>query len=178
MDWLDIKEFMNDTFKYFIVAIIVLLTIIYVFTFTQVIGPSMDPYLKDGDITVLFKANYRFMKVARGDVISVKYIDAKYLIKRVVGLPGETIEFKDNILYINGIVYNETYLGNTVVTKDFTLVKLGVTVIPKDYYLVLGDNRTNSLDSRDKRVGLVKKSDIIGKVVFALFPFNQIKLIN
>lgn len=178
MDWFDIKEFINDTFKYFIVAVIVLLTIIYVFTFTQVVGPSMDPYLKDGDITILSKVNYYFMKVTRGDIVSVKSIDSKYLIKRVVGLPGETIEFKDNVLYINNVVFNETYLGNNVITKDFTLAKIGVTVIPKDYYLVLGDNRINSMDSRDKRVGLIKKSDIIGKVILKLFPFGNMKVIK
>ena len=178
MDWLDIKEFINDTFKYFLVGVFVLLTIIYIFTFTQVVGPSMNPTLNNGDITILIKANYRFVSVKRGDIVSVKFADSKYLIKRVVGLPGEKLEFKDNNLYINGQILEEKYLNDSVITKDFSLTYLNVDSIPTGYYLVLGDNRGDSMDSRDRRVGLVKKSDIIGKVVFRLFPFNGMKIIN
>ena len=96
------------------------------------------------------------------------------MIKRVVGLPGDTIEFRDNTLYINGEVYEEDYLGDDVITDDFSLQDIGYDVIPEDMYLVLGDNRQNSMDGRD--IGLIKKSDIIGKIALRFWLINRFKL--
>ena len=100
----------------------------------------------------------------------VKMTDAikfknEYLIKRVIGLPGETIEYKDNNLYINGELIEENF--NHKVTSDYVLNE----IIPDGYYFVAGDNRVDSLDSRV--LGLMKEEDILGKTSLVLFPFNR-----
>lgn len=177
MDWLDIKEFIKDTFKYIALIIVVLLIAIYVVGLQQVVGPSMEPTFKSNDILILDKITYRFKEVKRGDIISFYYADSKYLIKRVIGLPGDYVEYKNNILYINGKIVEETYLQG-VTTDDFSLKDLGYDVIPDDMYLVLGDNRNNSQDSRDSKVGLVNKKNIIGKVRFRIWPLNKIKRVK
>lgn len=175
MDWLDIKEFFKDTFKYIIVIIAVLVIAIYIVGLQQVVGPSMNPNYLDGDIIVVDKISYKFSKIKRGDIISLNYIDSKNLIKRVIGIPGDYIEFKNNELYINDTCMKETYLTN-VTNKNFLLKDLGYDKIPDDMYFVVGDNRENSLDSRDLKVGLIKKEQIIGKVRFRIWPLNRIKL--
>lgn len=174
MDWLSIREFLLDSIKFIIVIFIVLILFLYVVSITQVVGNSMYPTLQNQEVLVLNKAIYRFSDVKRGDIISLSYADTKYLIKRVVGLPGDTIEFRDNTLYINGEVYEEDYLGDDVITDDFSLQDIGYDVIPEDMYLVLGDNRQNSMDGRD--IGLIKKSDIIGKIALRFWPINRFKL--
>lgn len=173
MDWLSIKEFFKDSLKYIIAIIILLFVITYVFSITQVVGTSMSPTLKDGDIVLVNKFKYRFMKIEREDIVSLKYADTKYLIKRVIGLPGENITITNNKLHINGKPYNEDYLSTELVYDNFKLSDLGVATIPEDMYLVLGDNRENSLDSR--KIGLIKKSDINGKISFRFWPVNQLK---
>lgn len=177
MDWLDIKEFIKDTFKYIALIIVVLIIAIYVVGLQQVVGPSMEPTFKSNDILILDKITYRFKEVKRSDIISFYYADSKYLIKRVIGLPGDYVEYKNNILYINGKIVEETYLQG-VTTDDFSLKDLGYDVIPGDMYLVLGDNRNNSQDSRDSKVGLVNKKNIIGKVRFRIWPLNKIKRVK
>ena len=104
---------------------------------------------------------------------ALRYADTKYLIKRVIGLPGEKIEIINNKLYINDKEYQEDYLKNNLKYKDFYLKDLGYDKIPKDMYLVLGDNRENSLDSR--KIGLIKKSEINGKILLRMWPLNKIK---
>lgn len=173
MDWLDIKEFIKDISKYIIIIIIILFTITFVFSVTQVVGNSMDPTLKDGEILILNKFKYRFSDIKREDIISLKYADTKYLIKRVIGLPGDNVEIKNNKLYINGKEYEELYLSKDLNYVDFKLKDLGYNKIPEDMYLVLGDNREISLDSR--KIGLIKRKDIIGKVSFRFWPLNKLK---
>lgn len=173
MDWLDIKEFIKDSFVYILIFIVVLLIVIYLVSFTQVIGPSMSNTLNDKDITIVFKANYKIFEVSRGDIISFKYKDTKYLIKRVIGLPGDQIEYIDGKLYINDNLYEEEYIDVNKNKTDFNML---YEIIPDNEYFVLGDNRDNSLDSR--KIGFIKKDDIIGKIVFRIFPFNGIKYIK
>ena len=173
MDWLSIKEFFKDTIKYVIIIIIILFIITFVFGVTSVVGSSMSPTLKDGEVLILNKFKYRFSDIKREDIISLKYADTKYLIKRVIGLPGEKIEIINNKLYVNDIEYVEEYLDKGINYYDFKLSDLNYKVIPDDMYLVLGDNRENSLDSR--KIGLIKKEDIIGKVSFRFWPINKLK---
>ncbi len=176
MDWLEIKEFFKDAFKYILIIVVVLFLAVYVVGLQQVVGPSMSPNLKNGDILILDKITYRFKNINRGDVVSLYYADSKYLIKRVVGLPHEYVEFQNGELYIDGTKYEEEYL-NGVQTANFSLNELGYNEIPDDMYLVLGDNRGDSLDSRDASVGLIKKSDILGKVRLRIWPLNQMKIV-
>lgn len=172
MDFRDIKEFFRDSFKYIVVIVVVLFICLYVVTLQQVIGPSMQPTLKDGEVLLLNKAKYKFFKVHRDDVVAVKSNDDKVLIKRIIGLPGETIEYKDNTLYINSEMYEEN-LYDGMETEDFKLEDIGYSVIPDGMYFILGDNRGNSKDSRE--IGLVKKSDIIGKCSIRIWPLNKLK---
>lgn len=171
MDFRGIIEFFRDIFKYIIVIIVVFVLVLYVVTLQQVVGPSMNPNYHDGDVLVLSKIHYKIFSIKRNDVISFSYKNTKYLIKRVIGLPGETIEYKDNILYINGVSYKETIVDD-LVTEDFTLKDIsGYDVIPDNMYLVLGDNRGDSIDSRI--IGLIDKSDIIGKAIFQVWPIAR-----
>lgn len=175
MDYQDIKEFIHDIIGYIIVIGIVILIIVYVFTFSQVVGPSMNPTLNEGDITVLLKSHYLLFDVKRSDIISFTYDEGKYLIKRVIGLPGENVYIKNNKVYINNKELDEKYLPDDIINEDFSLNDLGYEKIPEGYYLCLGDNRTNSMDSRDSRVGLVNIKNIKGKIVFRVFPFNGMR---
>ncbi len=163
----DIKEFLKDFIVYISIAVVVILTIKYVFSLEQVVGPSMEPNYKSGDLLFLNKISYRFKEPRLFDVVVIANDDTKYMIKRIIGLPGDTIEYKDNKLYINGEVTKE-YFNISGVTKDFSLEQFDYEVIPEGYYFVLGDNRENSKDSRV--YGLISRKDIIGKVQFRIWP--------
>ncbi len=170
MDLRDIKEFIKDSLKYLIVIAIVFFIALFVVSFEQVIGPSMKGTLDAGDVTIVNKLVYKLRTIKRNEIVSINQKD-KIMVKRVIGLPGEHIEYKDNKLYVNGSLVLENNIS--VETKDFKLEDIGYETIPKDMYFVLGDNRTNSSDSRE--FGLVKKDEIIGKIVMRLYPFSKIK---
>lgn len=170
MDLRDVKEFFKDAFKYIVVIALVFFIALFVVSFEQVVGPSMNDTLKSGDITIVNKFIYRFKKIKRNEIVSLKQND-KVMVKRVIGLPGEHIEYKNNILYIDGTPYKENIKEKTA---DFKLEDIGYDKIPDDMYFVLGDNRINSNDSRT--FGLVKKNEIEGRVVLRLYPFNKIKI--
>jgi len=168
MDLRDIKEFIKDSLKYIIFIFVVLIIAIYVIGLQQVVGDSMNPTLMNQDVVIIDKLTYKFIPLKRGDIISFYYDDTKYLVKRIVGLPGESLEIKNNKIYIDGKAIND-YVEN-IKMNDFKLDELGYDVIPKNMYFVMGDNRENSLDSRDSRVGLVPKEAIIGKSFIRLWP--------
>ena len=170
MDLRDIKEFIKDSLKYLIVVATIFFIALFVVSFEQVIGPSMEGTLNAGDVTIVNKLVYKFRTIKRNEIVSINQKD-KIMVKRVIGLPGEHIEYKDNKLYVNGSLVLENNIS--VETKDFKLEDIGYETIPKDMYFVLGDNRTNSSDSRE--FGLVKKDEIIGKIVMRLYPFSKIK---
>ena len=172
MDWLSIREFIIDFVKLVIVIVVILFLMIYVVSVTQVVGSSMSSTLQNHDVLVLNKFKYRFTDIKRGDIISFEYADTKYLIKRVIGLPGDAISIRDNTLYINGEVYVENYLAEGLVYDDFELSSLGYDVISDDMYFVLGDNRLDSLDSRE--IGLISRDEVIGKVSFRIWPLNKL----
>ncbi len=173
MDWLSIKEFFKDSIKYIIVIFVILFVISYVFSITQVVGSSMSPTLSEGQVLVLNKFIYRFRDIKREDIVSFEYVDTKYLIKRVIGLPGEKIDIVNNILYINDKAYSEDYLKEGLNYNDFHISDLGYDSVPEGMYLVLGDNRENSLDSRE--IGVIAKENIKGKISMRFWPFTKIK---
>ena len=172
MAWLSIKEFIIDLIKLIVVVVVILFLMIYVVSVTQVVGNSMYSTLEDGDVLILNKFKYRFFDIERGDIISLENDDTKYLIKRVIGLPGDTVSIQNSTLYINGEVYVESYLEEGLVYDDFELTSLGYDVIPDDMYFVLGDNRADSVDSRE--IGLISKDDVIGKISFRIWPLNKL----
>lgn len=168
MDWLDFKEFVKDTFKYVIFVVAVIIIAVYVIGLQQIVGDSMDPTFKNNDVILIDKLTPSFVELERGDIISFYFEESKYLIKRIIGLPGETLEIKENKIYINGKEIKDYVEG--VYTSDFNLSEYGYDRIPEDMYFVLGDNRENSMDSRDYRVGLVKRENIVGKKLIRLWP--------
>lgn len=168
MDWLDFKEFVKDTFKYVVFVVAVIVMAVYVIGLQQIVGDSMNPTFKNNDVILIDKLTPSFVELKRGDVISFYFEESKYLIKRIIGLPGETIEIKDSKIYIDGKEIKDYVEG--VNTSDFNLKEYGYDRIPDDMYFVLGDNRENSMDSRDYRVGLVKRENIVGKKLIRLWP--------
>lgn len=169
MDLRDVKEFLKDSFSYIFFIACIFFICVYIVGIEQVVGPSMTPTYLNGDILVVDKFSYIFGDVKRNDIVSFSNSTSKYLIKRVIGLPGDKVEFKNNELYINDRLFIEDYLSDESITHDFTFDTLGVSVVPEGSYFVLGDNRTNSQDSRDPKIGFVKKEDIVGRVWFKLW---------
>lgn len=176
MDLREVREFIIDTSKYILTVVFVIFIVMYVATVQQIVGPSMDPTFKDQDIVILNKFHYRLFEIKRFDIVSLKYEDTKYLIKRVIGMPGEKVEYKNNILFINGKEIKEEFLSETVTTENFSLTSLGYERIPEKMYLVLGDNRENSLDSRE--IGLISEDEIMGKVNLRIWPINKFRYVK
>ena len=156
------KDKIKEIIPYVIILIIVILLKQYVFTTVKVNGSSMYPTLHDKDVMVLDKLSYRFNDIKRFDIVVVD-IETTKLIKRVIALPNETIEYKDNVLYINGKVIEDKY--NDIEMDDF-VYNLG-----DDEYFVMGDNRGDSIDSRV--LGSVGRHQIMGKTKITLFPITR-----
>ncbi len=155
--------------SYIIIIIAVILLKQFIIAPIRVNGDSMNETLLDKDIMILDKISYRFTDIKRFDIVVIKK-DKEYLIKRVIGLPGENVEYRDNKLYINDKEVKENF--NHEKTDDYVLEKK----IPEGYYFVVGDNRDISLDSRV--IGLIKREEILGKTSLVLFPFNRFGIKN
>lgn len=160
----------KDIIEYVVIIVIVLLFRRFLFSPIRVTGASMLPTLNDGDIMILNKIGYSIKGLNRFDIVVVKS-DNEKIIKRVIGLPSEHVEYKDDKLYINGEEVDEPY--DRKETEDFVLEMLGENKIPEGKYLVLGDNRPISKDSRI--IGLIDKKDIVGYTSIVIYPFNRIK---
>ena len=154
---------------YIIIILVVLFIKAFIVTPIKVNGESMYPTLEEGDIMILNKTAYYFNKPERFDIVVVNMPD-EYLIKRVIGLPGEHIEYKDNTLYVDGKKVKENFKHG--VTDDFNIEELGSDTIPLNTYLVLGDNRENSLDSRE--LGFIREDQLLGRTSLIILPFNRI----
>ena len=142
-------------------------------------GASMEPNFENGEYLLIDELSYYFRPVERGEVVVFHYpLDtSKYYIKRIIGLPEETVEIKNsqvtiyNDEYPNGFALNEDYLPKSLVTDGQIKEKLG-----KDEYFVLGDNRSVSYDSR--RWGVLPKNDIIGRVWVRAWPFSRVAVFS
>lgn len=162
------KKIIKELIPYIIIIVSVLTFRYFIATPVRVDGDSMNDTLKNGDILILNKLD---KTIERFDIVVIN-VNGKRLIKRVIALPGEYIEYKDNKLYINGKKMKDKAL---IRTRDFTLKETyDIEFIPKDYYFVMGDNRMNSLDSRRYEVGLINKKDIKGVTTFRLLPFSKL----
>ena len=156
------KKLLKENLPYLILFLILVLVKFYVVSPIRVNGESMSKTLEDRDIMILDEISYRFGEIKRFDIVVVKK-NGEYLIKRVIGLPGEVIRYEDNTLYINNKKIEEKFYHEE--TKDFE------TKVPKGKYYVMGDNRTNSVDSR--MIGPFSKKEIIGKTNFIVYPFHR-----
>lgn len=131
-----------------------------------IVSDSMCDQIKKGDRLIANRLSYLLSNPKRGDIIVFKFPDneSEDYIKRIIGLPGDTIEIKSGVLYINGQKYQERYIKETMV-GDF-----GPYNVPEDHYFVLGDNRNVSLDSRYWHNKYVSKKEILGKAVIKYYP--------
>jgi signal peptidase I len=162
------KNSIKTVLQYLSVIAFVIIIRIFIVTPIQVDGRSMEDTLHNNDIMLLNIIGSKTSGINRFDIVVIKYGE-DYLIKRVVGLPGEKVEYKDSKLYINGELTKDAIDAKTNDFKTEYITDDGV--IPKDKYFVLGDNRGNSADSRI--IGLIDKKDIMGKTSFILFPFKH-----
>ncbi len=157
-------KFFKSLLPYVLILVAVILIRTFIVTPIKVNGKSMYPTLNGNEIMILNKINIKFKDINRFDIVVLKGTDG-YLIKRVIGLPGESITCKDDNIYINGKKLKDKYGKGS--TGDIELI-----TIPKDSYYVMGDNRDNSMDSR--YIGPINKKEIEGITNFALYPFNKI----
>lgn len=152
----------------------------FVFANETVSGPSMQPTFESNDRIIAV----RHTKLQRGDIVILKAPDepGALYIKRIIGLPGDTIESKNDTLYVNGKKVAQPYLKQyekklpkgQLYTNNFTLKQyFGVDRVPKNSYFVMGDHRNVSKDSR--MIGFIKKSAIVGEVKVRYYPFNQFR---
>ncbi len=163
------KRILKENYIYIIILIIVILVKLFVITPVKVNGSSMNPTLEEGDIMLLNKLKFSDFK--RFDIVVIDYNDED-LIKRIIGLPGEKIEYKDNNLYVNGKLIKENFAKvKDEKLNNYSIESLEHVTIPKDYYFVIGDNRPNSLDSRT--IGFINKDKIKGKASFVIFPLSR-----
>ncbi len=166
------KQFFKAVLPYIIIIIVVVLIRTFIITPIQVDGLSMYSTLDDNEILLLKKYDKDY---ERFDIVVFDYNNTK-LIKRIIALPGETVKYEDNKLYINGEYVEEDFLDENMETYDFSLEELGYEEIPEGYYFVLGDNRTNSTDSRI--IGLISEEELDGTTDFAIFPFSKFGSFN
>ena len=153
------------------------LVIKYVGQRTVVIGDSMETTLQDGDNLITDKLTYHFVEPKRFDIVVFPFKENKnqLLIKRIIGMPGETVQIIEGKVYINGYELNENY-GNATI-ESAGLASEPIT-LGEDEYFVLGDNRNNSQDSRFESVGNIKRSDLIGRAWVRIWPLNEISLLK
>ncbi|HWI54694.1 MAG TPA: signal peptidase I [Desulfobacteria bacterium] len=161
--------FIREVAESVIVAVLLAL-IIRFFLFQPFFIPSgsMEPTLKKGDRIVVSKITYRLSEPKRGDIIVFKYpVNPKRdFIKRLIGLPGETLEVKNSQVYIDGKVLEQSFLPKGLTYNNFGPVK-----IPEKQYFMMGDNRNNSEDSRFW--GTLPEENIIGRAMFVYWPFDR-----
>ncbi len=163
------KEKIKPFLPYIIIIAVVLFIKAFIVTPIKVNGESMYPTLEEGDIMILNKTAYYFNKPERFDIVVVN-MPNEYLIKRVIGLPGEHIEYIDNTLYVDGKKVKENFKHGK--TDDFNIEELGSDTVPKSSYLVMGDNRENSLDSRE--LGFMREEQLLGRTNLIILPFDRI----
>lgn len=158
------KRIIKEAIPYVLIVIFVLLIKTYIVTPVQVNGDSMYPTLKSGDLMILNKLSYKLGKIHRFDIVVIDKEDT-YIIKRVIGLPGETVKYQDNILYIDDMQVEEPFLQEGKMTNNFEYK------VDDNCYFVMGDNREISLDSRE--LGCFDISKIRGQTSLSFFPFDR-----
>lgn len=156
-------KILKELIPYIVIVIVVVVIRTFIITPILIDGSSMSPTLEDDQFLILKKYDKSYN---RFDIVVFDYKGEK-LIKRVIGVPGETVEYKDGTLYINSEEVDDEFAS---ITNDFKSSELISGTIPKGYYLVIGDNRGNSIDSRI--IGLINEDDISGKTNFSLWPFG------
>ncbi len=170
----NIKKEMIEWAKIIVTSLVIALVITHFVRPTLVQGSSMYPTLEEKDYLIINRVAYNHKEPKRGDIIVFKTDllqsngKEKDLVKRVIALPGDHIKITDDKVYLNGKLQDEKYVHGEKTEGDIDMV------IPEGYVFAMGDNRENSMDSRDSEVGIVNENDIMGKVMVRLYPFNKI----
>lgn len=172
------RELLGWLFYILIIIGLTYLIITYVGQRTRVSGSSMETTLSDGDNLIVDKLSYRFQDPKRFDIVvfPYKYKENTYYIKRIIGLPGDTVQVKDGYTYINGELLESDIYGAEVMIEAGTASE--PITLGEEEYFVLGDNRNHSLDSRDPSVGILKREDLIGRAWVRIYPFDKMGVIR
>ncbi|WP_027208326.1 signal peptidase I [Butyrivibrio hungatei] len=170
------KEILSTVLYLAVVFVLTFLFITFVAQRTRVVGHSMEPTLQDADSLIIEKVSYRFSAPKRFDIIVFPYEHGnqgkEFFVKRIIGLPGETIKIdEEGNIFVNGQKLEENY-GNEVIEDPG--VAINDVVLGDDEYFVMGDNRNRSMDSRFENVGNISKDKFLGRVVCRIFPFDKI----
>lgn len=163
-----IKEILRACFPYALILLAVLLLKTFIFQIVIVHGESMNPTYSDGDILFLDKLTPQFSGYAFGDIVVADMEDAidhkeKVIIKRVIGMPGDTVQISGGKVYING----EPLDDFVDVLIDFPGIAAEPITLHEGEYFLLGDNRNNSLDSRSTAFGVIPANALVGRVMFS-----------
>ena len=161
----------------FIIIFLILLAGFVTGQRTRMTDDSMNPGISEGDVLVMDRLSYKFSEPGRFDVIvfPFRYQTDTVFVRRVIGLPGETVQIEDGHIYINGILLDEHY----GIGEEMQGGLAGeVITLSEDEYFVLADNRDSTPDSREPSVRNIKKDDIIGKAIFCIWPLQNIGLVR
>ena len=175
------RSILGELLSWIIYIVIVVILSLGIITFvgqrTKVSGHSMETTLSDGDNLIVDKISYRFRDPERFEIIvfPFQYEEHTYYIKRIIGLPGETVQVIDGYVYINGEMLDESY--GLEVMDDPGIAAEPIT-LGEDEYFVLGDNRNHSSDSRDPSVGVLHRDDIMGRAWIRIWPFDKFGVIK
>ena len=164
--------------EFFIYILNVVLTALSIRSFLaepiRVDGDSMIPTLINNEDMLVEKVGYWFHDPARGDMVICFYPGyTESCVKRVIGLPGETVEVRDGVFYINGNALDESAYWNDTIIGDMNPVTVGAREV-----FVVGDNRNGSKDSRNPSVGCIPYAKVVGRVVAVVYPFNEFETIS
>lgn len=168
------KSTLREILESLVIAVILALVIrAFVFQPFYIPSGSMEPTLQIKDHILVNKFGYRFWGPQRGDIVVFRYPlnPKKDYVKRLIGLPGERVEIKNSRVYVNGREISEEYLPAGLRYPDF-----GPVLVPENAYLMLGDNRDNSDDSR--YWGPLPRENIIGKAMLVYWPLDRMRLLN
>ena len=175
------RSILGELLSWLIYIVIVVILSLGIITFigqrTKVSGHSMETTLSDGDNLIVDKISYRFRDPERFEIIvfPFQYEEHTYYIKRIIGLPGETVQVIDGYVHINGEMLDENY--GLEVMDDPGIAAEPIT-LGEDEYFVLGDNRNHSSDSRDPSVGVLHRDDIMGRAWIRIWPFDKFGVIK
>ena len=165
-----LREILNTGLYLLLIFVLTYLFITYVGQRTEVVGSSMYNTLEDGDNLIVNKLGYRLHDPERFDIVVFPY-EGEFFIKRIIGLPGETVRIDtDGKIYINDEWLDENYGYETIENPGRAIETV---VLGDDEYFVMGDNRNNSRDSRDPSVGNIPRKKLVGKAFIRIYPFNK-----
>ncbi len=168
-----LKEILSTSVYLLVVLCVAYLIVTYIGQRTQVSGSSMESTLSDADHLIVDKITYRFQDPERFDIIvfPFQYDKETYYIKRIIGMPGETVRIDvEGNIYIDGELLEEEY-GREIIQNPGRATE--AILLGEDEYFVLGDNRNNSSDSRDPSVGNIHRNDIIGRAFIRIWPLSK-----